>query len=150
MSRDLDAWNLRIALAERLGARVVTDLKVGAAFPTDHPLHAGSPGTIAPIPEATDAIRAADVILSLDWVDVAGTFKHVGNVTAKVVQVSIDHHLHNGWSMDYQGLPPVDVMLACTPDAAVPALLEALGPAGPRRGAGDRTQENSPSSAPAS
>ncbi len=132
MSRDLDAWNQRIALTERLGARVVTDLKVGAAFPTDHPLHAGSPGTIAPIPEAAEAIRAADVILSLDWVDVAGTFKHVGNVTAKVVQVSIDHHLHNGWSMDYQGLPPVDVMMACTPDAAVPALLEALGSAGPR------------------
>ena len=25
-------------LAERLGAQVVTDLKVAAAFPTDHPL----------------------------------------------------------------------------------------------------------------
>ncbi|MDP2408755.1 MAG: thiamine pyrophosphate-binding protein [Pseudolabrys sp.] len=132
MSRDLEAWIQRIALAERLGARVVTDLKVSAAFPTDHALHAGSPGTIAPIPEAAEAIRAADVILSLDWVDVAGTFKHIGNITAKVVQVSIDHHLHNGWSMDYQGLPPVDVMLACTPDAAVPALLEALGTGGPR------------------
>ncbi len=32
----------------------------------------------------------------------------------------VDHHLHNGWSMDYQGLPPVDVMIACEPDAAVP------------------------------
>lgn len=132
VSRDLDAWNKRVALAERLNARVVTDLKVGAAFPTDHALHVGAPGTIAPVPEAIDALRAADVILSLDWVDVAGTFKHVGKVTAKVVQVSIDHHLHNGWSMDYQGLPPVDVMLACEPGAAVPALLDALGPGGPR------------------
>ena len=35
VSRDLNAWNTRIALAERLGARVVTDLKVAAAFPTD-------------------------------------------------------------------------------------------------------------------
>ena len=43
-------------------------------------------------------------------------------------QVSIDHHLHNGWSMDYQALPPVDVMIACEPDAAVPPLLAALGP----------------------
>ncbi len=25
----------------------------------------------------------------------------------------VDHHLHNGWSMDYQGLPPVEVMIAC-------------------------------------
>ena len=133
VSRDVDAWNARIALAEQLGARVITDMKVGAAFPTDHPLHAGAPGTSVLSPEATAAVRAADVILSLDWVDIAGTFKSVGgNVAAKVVQVSLDHRLHNGWSMDYQGLPPVDVMIACEPDAAVPALLEALGPRGPR------------------
>ena len=130
VSRDLDAWNARVALAERLGARVVTDLKVGAAFPTDHPLHAGSPGGSVLAPEAADAIRAADVILSLDWVDIAGTFKQLGGtIAAKVVQVSVDHRLHNGWSMDYQGLPPVDVLIACEPDAAVPALLAALGPA---------------------
>src|ERR1700688_794551 len=136
VSRDLDAWNARVALAERLGAHVVTDLKVGASFPTDHPLHAGAPGTIAPTPEAGDAIRAADVILSLDWVDVAGTFKHLGGtITAKVVQVSVDHRLHNGWSMDYQGLPTVDVLIACEPDAAVPALLAALGHGGPRAAA---------------
>lgn len=132
VSRDLDGWNTRVALAERLNAMVVTDLKVGAAFPTHHPLHAGSPGNIAPVPEAADAIRAADVILSLDWVDVAGTFKNVGNVTAKVVQVSLDHRLHNGWSMDYQGLPAVDVLLDCAPEAGVQALLDALGPGGPR------------------
>ena len=55
-------------------------------------------------------------------------FKAVGNVTAKVIQVSVDHQLHNGWSMDYQGLPPVDVFIDCEPDVAVPALLAALGP----------------------
>jgi len=133
VSRDLDAWNLRIALAERLNARVVTDIKVGAAFLTDHPLHAGAPSGSVLAPEAVEAIRTADVILSLDWVDVAGTFKSAGgNVGAKVVQVSVDHHLHNGWSMDYQGLPPVDVMIACEPDAAVPVLLAALGPGGLR------------------
>ena len=41
VSRSLDAWNSRVALAEHLNARVITDLKTGAAFPTDHPLHAG-------------------------------------------------------------------------------------------------------------
>jgi thiamine pyrophosphate-dependent acetolactate synthase large subunit-like protein len=74
-----------------------------------------------------DVIREADVILSLDWLDLAGTFKSVGDVKAKVIQVSVDHRLHNGWSMDYQGLPPVDVFLDCEPDAAVPPLLAALG-----------------------
>jgi len=133
VSRDVDAWNARVALAERLGAIVVTDLKIAAAFPTDHYLHAGAPGTSVLAPEAADAIKSADVILSLDWVDVAGCFKSVGgNVTAKTVQVSVDHHLHNGWSMDYQGLPPVDVYIASTPDAAVPALIAALGTGKPR------------------
>ena len=133
VSRSLEAWNARVALAERLGAHVVTDLKVPAAFPTDHPLHAGVPGTIAPVPEALDALRAADVILSLDWLDLAGTLKVAGGAdAAKVVQVSVDHQLHNGWSMDYQALPPVDVMIACEPDAAVPALLDALGSGKPR------------------
>jgi thiamine pyrophosphate-dependent acetolactate synthase large subunit-like protein len=133
VSRDMEAWKTRIVLAERLGARVITDLKVAAAFPTDHPLHAGSPGVIALAPEAAEAIRTADVILSLDWLDIAGTFKSIGApVTAKVVQMSLDHRLHNGWSMDYQGLPPVDLMIDCEPDVAVPALLEALGPASPR------------------
>jgi thiamine pyrophosphate-dependent acetolactate synthase large subunit-like protein len=133
VSRDLDAWNARIKLAERLNAKVVTDLKIGASFPTDHHLHAGAPGGTVLSPEAADAVRSADVILSLDWVDVAGCFKSVGGtIAAKVVQVTVDHHLHNGWSMDYQGLPPVDVFLACTPDAAVPALIDALGPGKPR------------------
>ena len=131
-SRSLEGWNARVTLAERLGAQVVTDLKVSAAFPTDHPLHAGAPGMIALPADAIAAIRKADVILSLDWLDPAGTFKTAGDVTAKVIQVSVDHHLHNGWSMDYQGLPPVDVFLACEPEAAVGALLAALGEDKPR------------------
>ena len=132
-SRDVDAWKARVALAEQLNARVVSDLKIGASFPTDHPLHAGAPGGTVLAGEAADAIRGADVILSLDWVDIAGTFKAVGgNIAAKIIQISVDHHLHNGWSMDYQGLPPVDVFVACEPDTAVQALRAKLGAARPR------------------
>jgi thiamine pyrophosphate-dependent acetolactate synthase large subunit-like protein len=118
-SRDPAAWQQRIALAEAIGARVVTDRKSGATFPTDHPLHIG--GT-APIVDA-------DVILSLDWVDLAGTLRtaHAGKpMTAKIVQVSVDQYAHNGWSMDYQGLPPMDAYLLAEPDAAVPPLLAAV------------------------
>jgi thiamine pyrophosphate-dependent acetolactate synthase large subunit-like protein len=139
-SRDVDAWKARVMLAERLNALVVTDLKIAASFPTGHQLHAGAPGGTVLASEAAEAIRNADVILSLDWLDVAGTFKSVGNVTAKVIQVSVDHRLHNGWSMDYQGLPPVDVFIDCEPDVAVPALLATLGP-GPARGAPARAKE---------
>jgi thiamine pyrophosphate-dependent acetolactate synthase large subunit-like protein len=130
VSRSLDGWNARVALAETLGARVITELKLGAAFPTDHPLHAGPPGASAFGPEAQDALRAADVILSLDWVDLAGAFKVSfpdGTPSAKVIVVSNDFRIHRGWSMDYQGLPICDVMLATTPEEAVPDLLAAVG-----------------------
>ena len=46
----------------RSDARVVTDLKVGAAFPTDHPLHVDAPAVVL-LPTAGNAIAAADVIL---------------------------------------------------------------------------------------
>lgn len=129
-TRSVEAWDQRVALAERLGARVLTDLKVGAGFPTDHPLHAGAPG-IYPVPEAVEVLRAADVILSLDWVDLAGALKATfpgGAPDATIIQVSLDHTLHNGWSMDHQGLPPVDLLFAAEPEAVTAALVAALGP----------------------
>jgi thiamine pyrophosphate-dependent acetolactate synthase large subunit-like protein len=117
------AWNARVALAEALNAKVYTDLKIGASFPTEHPLHGGAPRLI---PEAV--LAKADVVLSLDWVDLGGALKSAGaNPAAKVIQVSVDHRLHNGWSMDYQALPPVDLFLAAHPDAVVPDLLKAIG-----------------------
>ena len=72
VSRSVDGWNDRIALAETLNAKVITDLKIACGFPTDHPLHAGAPASNALVPEAIEAIKAADVILALDWVDLAG------------------------------------------------------------------------------
>ncbi len=121
-SRDPEAWAQRVALAEAVGARVMTDRKTGAVFPTDHALHAGGS-------EAAELLTAADVILSLDWIDLAGTLKTAcrGRPPAgKVIQISVDQYVHNGWSMDYQGLPPVDVYLLAEPDAAVPPLLVAV------------------------
>jgi thiamine pyrophosphate-dependent acetolactate synthase large subunit-like protein len=102
---------------------------VGAAFPTDHPLHVDAPGVFL-CPEVAAAIAGADVILSLDWVDLAGTLKAAcgRESPAKIIQISLDHVVHNGWSMDHQGHPPADLFIAATPDAVVPALLDALGP----------------------
>jgi thiamine pyrophosphate-dependent acetolactate synthase large subunit-like protein len=118
-------------LAETIRARVITDLKVGAAFPTDHRLHAGSPG-IYPVPAASRAIAQADVILSLDWVDLGGTLRTACNGMPEgcVIQVSLDHTLHNGWSMDHQALPPVDLFLAADPDQVAIAMLGLLKPVG--------------------
>jgi thiamine pyrophosphate-dependent acetolactate synthase large subunit-like protein len=134
VSRNEDTWNARVRLAESTGARVITCLKTAASFPTDHPLHLGAPMTITPDPEGLAALAKADVIFSLDWVDLAGTLKaaKAPAAGAKVIQVSIDYQIHNGWSMDHQGLPPVDLMLAADPEQAVPLLVDALGAADKR------------------
>ena len=55
--------------------RVATNLKIGAAFPTDHPLHVAPPATFASDELIAARASDADVILSLDWVDLGGTFK---------------------------------------------------------------------------
>jgi thiamine pyrophosphate-dependent acetolactate synthase large subunit-like protein len=131
VSRDVAAWQRRVTLAEAVGAFVCTSQKVGAAFPTDHPMHIHAPEPFTK-DELTPHLRDADVILSLDWLDLNGTLKPLGGPPAgKVIQISLDHQLHNGWSMDYQGLPPVDLFIGADPDAAVSALLEAIGPVEP-------------------
>jgi thiamine pyrophosphate-dependent acetolactate synthase large subunit-like protein len=130
-SRREEPWQARIALAEALNASVVTDLKIGASFPTDHPSHAGAPRDVTL--ETVPALRTADVILSLDWVDLAGALRGLGLApSAKIIQVSLDHRIHNGWSMDYQALPPVDLFLSADPDLVVPELVREIGGGRPR------------------
>ncbi len=132
VSRGQEHWNLRVRLAEFLGAMVVTDMKVGAAFPTAHRLHGAGPGIFLSN-KAIELIRNADVILSLDWVDLSGTLKQVwetGNVEAKVIHCSVDAYVHRGWSMDYQGLAPVDLLILAESDAIVPQLLAVIEASG--------------------
>ena len=134
VTRGAAAWAARIQLAEMLNAAVLTDLKAAAAFPTTHRLHAAPAGTL-PTPRAGELLRGADVIVSLDWIDLAGTLKAAfgaADVTAKVIQISVDQTVHNGWSMDHQGLPPVDLYLMSEPDPAVALLLRAVEKLGGR------------------
>jgi thiamine pyrophosphate-dependent acetolactate synthase large subunit-like protein len=133
-ARGAEHWQPRIALAERLGACVVTDLKLGAVFPTDHPAHHLPPFNVLP-KAARELIGAADVLLALDWVDLGGALRQaraVGPVGARVIAATLDHNLHTGANMEYQALPAVDVAMAATTDAVVADLNEALGP-GSRR-----------------
>ena len=125
VNRDTAAWQQRVQLAEMLNAEVLTDLKIGCAFPTAHPLHAAPSGHFLNA-TSREVLRGADVVLSLDWLDLAGTLKQAWDdepVGSQVIQVSVDHYSHNGWSMDHQGLPPVDVFLASEPEPAVALLL---------------------------
>src|SRR5882672_6694767 len=129
-ARNDEAWNARICLAERLGACVMTDLKSGAMFPTDHAAHIVPPFN-ALSKSAREIVCAADLILSLDWVDLGGLLKQAGTagkVSAKIIAASLDQMLHSGAGMEYQALPPTDVFMATTSDAAVEDLVQALGP----------------------
>ena len=125
VTRKQEDWDRRLRFAEMLGTSVVTDIKTSAAFPTDHGLHVGAPANWTR-GEAKDALTQADVILALDWVDLAGTFKTAGlghGVPAKVINCTLDSYLHNGWSMDHFGLPVADLSVLADPDAFVKQVL---------------------------
>lgn len=123
MSRTEQSWTDRIELMEKLGACVLTDLKVGAVFPTKHPLQPAWPGSRVTA-EGRALIEASDVILALDWVDLDGTLKGAGSGKAQtVISCSNDAALHNGWSKDHYSLPEVDVNICADPNELVDALL---------------------------
>lgn len=123
VSRSEKAWNDRIRLVEQLGACVLTDLKVGAVFPTNHPNQPAWPGSRVTAP-GRDLINESDLILSLDWVDLGGTLQTADTgKTQVVISCSNDAALHNGWSKDHYQLPEVDLSICADPNTMVEALL---------------------------
>jgi len=134
LSRDEQDWDRRIELAERHRALVVSDLKTGAAFPSAHRLHPHPPGLFLTA-ENAQLIGAADLIISLDWIDLAGTISAAAGLghptSARIVSCSTDSALHNGWSKDSFGYQQADLSVPADPDLLVRALLESDGPAEP-------------------
>ena len=127
VSRDQGDWDRRIALAEHVGARVVTDIKTAAAFPTRHPLHVGAPGYFISA-EAGEAIAAADLVVNFDFVDPAGTLRQADCAPdCRITHVTLEPLLQNGWSLDHQAFPPSDLTLLAAPDAAIAALCDTAG-----------------------
>jgi thiamine pyrophosphate-dependent acetolactate synthase large subunit-like protein len=149
LGRSVGAWNDRIELAELTGARVLTDLKTAASFPSDHPLHAGLVKYITD--ESKAVFQDADLIVSLDWIDLAGSLRQVWKdapVPAKIIQISADALVHNGWSMDHQGLPPADLNILADPDATTRALVAALRKSRRKRPAAARKRPSAPGPRP--
>jgi thiamine pyrophosphate-dependent acetolactate synthase large subunit-like protein len=121
-------WDRRVELAELCGASVVTEINDRAIFPTEHGLHVGRPHDFTPA--LTETFSRADLIISFDWVDLNGLLQHIAPQThafaATIVHVSLDSILHNGWSMDYFGLAPIDHPIKADPDCFVEQLLTTL------------------------
>jgi thiamine pyrophosphate-dependent acetolactate synthase large subunit-like protein len=122
-SRSEAAWQARIALAEALNARVFAAYNSGAGFPSLHPLFRGLP---AQSKDARNELAQCDLLLSLEWLDLAGTLRGAAPDVG-VISVSQDYQLHNGWSFDHQAHAPADVFMPCHSDDAVDALLAGLG-----------------------
>ena len=125
-SRRENDWAARVELAEAVQARVITDMRQAASFPTDHPLHSGFCDNAA----AQETLRGADVILLLDCLDPAGAFQFAfagKPINAKIINISSDFRVHNGWSMDHQAHPPSDLFLGVNPDAVIADIVKAIG-----------------------
>jgi thiamine pyrophosphate-dependent acetolactate synthase large subunit-like protein len=150
VSRSMADWNDRILLAELLQARVVTDLRQAASFPTEHPLH-GGPADLFLSPSDRTLLGKADVVLSLDWPDLADALLQA-DCKGKVIQVSLDGNAHNAFSGDHQRLCPTDLEIPVMPDAVLRPLIAALEGL-PKRvsaqtGAGKATARQTPASPP--
>lgn len=122
---DPQDWANRVALAEGLGAKVLTDIKTRASFPTDHPAHMGPPGYFLTADQHT-VLRDADLIVSFDWVDVAGTVKAAGAEAVPLVQVSPEGRLARGTRLDLFAPVAADLLLETPPDPVVRACVAAL------------------------
>lgn len=128
MSARPEDWINRVGLAERLQAKVITDLKQAAVFPTRHALHAGAPGYRLSA-DSRELLSKADVVLDLDFVDPAGTILMAsgkGGLKGRHIRASMDCYATRGWSMDYCQLPEVDLHFPVQPDSLVAALLSEL------------------------
>ncbi len=128
VSRSQQHWDERVALCESIGGVVMSDQRTGSSFPTEHGLHVLEPHSRL-TPAAIALLSEADVILALDWLDLAGLIKTCekkGGFRAKVISVSVDSYIHNGWSMDHQGLPAVDLPILTTPEAVLKPLQAAI------------------------
>jgi thiamine pyrophosphate-dependent acetolactate synthase large subunit-like protein len=132
VSRKQADWDRRVRFAEVIGAAVMTSSNDAASFPTTHPLHLAAP-CLRPSKAATALIEKADLILSLDWLDLAGVFRlALGTAQTQepadktIVHCSVDSYRTNGWSMDHQALPAVDIPIYAEPDQFIAQLLEEL------------------------
>jgi thiamine pyrophosphate-dependent acetolactate synthase large subunit-like protein len=136
VSRDQADWDARVRLAECIGAPVWSIMHNPAAFPTEHPLHfLPMAGEFLSDDEKAYVARA-DLILSFDWMDLAGFLRNTtGRVQtqtptdATVIHCSVDGVLANGWSLDHQALPALDINILARPETLVARMLERL-PAG--------------------
>ena len=126
--RSREAWDNRVRLAEAVGAGVFTNLRNSAVFPSDHLLHVGRPaGRITETMRSM--VTAADVVLSLNWLDFGGTQRLLtrdSELKGKIVHCSMEEYVHNGFGGELFELPMADLKITADHDAFVVQLIEEI------------------------
>jgi benzoylformate decarboxylase len=132
VSRKQADWNRRVRFAEMVGAAVMTSSNDPSSFPTTHPLHLAAP-CLRPSKTATALIEKADLIVSMDWLDLGGVLRlALGSAQTQepadktIIHCSVDSYRTNGWSMDHQALAAVDIPIHAEPDQFIAQMLEEL------------------------
>ncbi len=132
--RTIEAWDTRVALAEHLGAAMLSDLKAGSMVPSDHQQHVCPPFNRLPR-SAAEELSKADVILSLGWIDLGGFLKQAFGTeqpSARIIHASQDSQLHRGWGKEHGALPAVDLRLPGDPDRIAAELVSRLADTPPK------------------
>lgn len=120
------AWADLVALAELLGAAVITDRSSPATFPSDHPLHQGTSRTQS-ADGFSEAVREADAILAIQRTDVSGALRERDGAPVRLINVTLEPYATRSWSADYQALPQAEIAIASSSVPAIAALREAVG-----------------------
>jgi benzoylformate decarboxylase len=132
VSRKQVDWDRRVRFAEAIGAAVLTSSNDAASFPTTHPLHLAAP-CLRPSKAATALIEKADLVISMDWLDLGGVFRlALGTAQTQkpadktILHCSVDSYRTNGWSMDHQALAAVDIPIHAEPDQFIAQMLDEI------------------------
>jgi thiamine pyrophosphate-dependent acetolactate synthase large subunit-like protein len=134
--RSEQSWRELVALAEALGAAVLSDSKSPAGFPTSHPLHQAGVAMRGG-QEFAEVLRQADVVLALERIDPAGTLRmalqegagqarsgHQEVSWPRLINVSLDSLALRSWSADFQELPPAELPIIASVGPTITALLD--------------------------
>lgn len=121
-------WDRRVALADALDAACLTDMRLPAVFPTEHPRHPAKPGAGRLSRTGVELLRDSDLILSLGWTELSGTLGAAFGDGPRPPVVNCKHTgaLLNGWTKDHYALVATDLEVTAGADQMVSALLDRL------------------------
>jgi thiamine pyrophosphate-dependent acetolactate synthase large subunit-like protein len=128
-NRSQRAWDHRVAFVEQLGAAVICDQKCGVGFPSTHPRFISAPAQYLD-PRSAQVLSESDCIVSLDWPDLGGTLSQRPDrgENLKLLVISPDERLHNGWSLDHFPLTAANLRIPVPADCFIARWLESDKP----------------------